>query len=271
MTITSTELYAFIPTMRESSGYVFEELTDRFGTSEALLTELTGVGDLVPFANLSEAQVRLCKRFVALDAVYEYIPLRDLVITPNGFGIVSDANLAPASKDRVEALRHEIGVERATALTQVLQMMIANAESWHFTNSQYAARSVADYIWNTQLCQQYCGKARLTMEEFAELQPELAAAQESIINTIGIIQHQTLISKMQSATLNANQITVVNYFRMYIGAVIRRNHHAQQFMRMAMYLIDNHQSDFADYFTSAEYAARQSNYANKKEDPCYFW
>lgn len=44
----------------------------------------------------------LCCRLVVAEALLRAIPSLDIVLTPNGFGIVSTNNLAPASKPRID-------------------------------------------------------------------------------------------------------------------------------------------------------------------------
>uniref|UniRef100_UPI003FEFC244 DUF6712 family protein n=1 Tax=Candidatus Limisoma sp. TaxID=3076476 RepID=UPI003FEFC244 len=46
----------------------------------------------------------LCSRLVVADALRRAIPSLDIVLTPNGFGVVNTSNLAPASKPRVDRL-----------------------------------------------------------------------------------------------------------------------------------------------------------------------
>ena len=43
-------------------------------------------------------------RIVAFDAIRSSIPHLDIILTSNGFGIVNNSNIAPASKERVERL-----------------------------------------------------------------------------------------------------------------------------------------------------------------------
>ena len=43
------------------------------------------------------------ERAVVCEAMRTAIPSLDIVITPNGFGVVSNQNIAPASKERVES------------------------------------------------------------------------------------------------------------------------------------------------------------------------
>ena len=43
-------------------------------------------------------------KLIASEALRRAIPSLDLVLTPNGFGVVSNQNVAPASKERVDRL-----------------------------------------------------------------------------------------------------------------------------------------------------------------------
>ena len=43
-------------------------------------------------------------KLIASEAMRRAIPSLDLVLTPNGFGVVSNQNIAPASKERVDRL-----------------------------------------------------------------------------------------------------------------------------------------------------------------------
>lgn len=54
------------------------------------------------------------------------IPSLDLVLTPNGFGVVSTANVAPASKDRVERLIKSFVAER----NKNIDLLIRDLAEW---------------------------------------------------------------------------------------------------------------------------------------------
>lgn len=58
------------------------------------------------------------------------VPSLDLVLTPNGFGIVSTNNVAPASKERVERLIESLKNIETQCLTVLLQMLKETTE-WH--------------------------------------------------------------------------------------------------------------------------------------------
>lgn len=58
------------------------------------------------------------------------VPSLDLVLTPNGFGIVSNKNVVPASKDRVERLIRSLYELRSQCLIVLLNKLRSNSD-WH--------------------------------------------------------------------------------------------------------------------------------------------
>lgn len=70
-----------------------------------------------------------CKIVVAT-AFRRAIPSLDLVLTPNGFGIVSNSNVAPASKERIERLQAELDATCNEDTNSLLQMLPMR-EDWH--------------------------------------------------------------------------------------------------------------------------------------------
>lgn len=72
---------------------------------------------------------------LAADAMLHAVPQLDLILTPNGFGIVSNQNIAPASKERIDRLLASLEKLRDDALTIVLTML---PDAHHWTaSSQY--------------------------------------------------------------------------------------------------------------------------------------
>lgn len=75
--------------------------------------------------------------FVAAYALELALPALDLVLTPNGFGIVSNSNIAPASRERVERLRQSLTSIRCNRLTALMERLRDNT-AWR--QSQQADR-----------------------------------------------------------------------------------------------------------------------------------
>ena len=122
---TNTELLAFIPNVFASAigeNPLYDKMRKFLDLAELWMNinicDHATYGALVSQERASD--VELVKRIVVNDAFHRAIPYLDLVLTPNGFGIVSNQNVAPASKERVASLRAQALVERDMAISQLL-------------------------------------------------------------------------------------------------------------------------------------------------------
>ena len=66
---------------------------------------------------------------IACDAFRRSVPSLDLILTPNGFGVVSNSNVAPASKERVERLMASLGDQRNKAIVLLIRHL-AKVSTW---------------------------------------------------------------------------------------------------------------------------------------------
>lgn len=71
----------------------------------------------------------LCSRLIVADAFLRAIPSLDIVLTPNGFGVVSTQNLAPASKSRVDNLTESMRSHRDDCIAALLPALVG-ASKW---------------------------------------------------------------------------------------------------------------------------------------------
>lgn len=71
----------------------------------------------------------LTSRLVVADALRRAIPSLDIVLTPNGFGVVSTQNLAPASKPRVDRLVGSMLANRDDCIAALLPELVG-ANEW---------------------------------------------------------------------------------------------------------------------------------------------
>lgn len=69
------------------------------------------------------------RRAVYATAAYNALPTLDLVATPNGFGVVSNQNIAPASKERVAAFRESLRQYKSDSKDQCLERYYQEAIS----------------------------------------------------------------------------------------------------------------------------------------------
>lgn len=91
-------------------------------TSEATFNTICGYTD-------SNNIKMLCSRLVVADALRRAIPSLDIVLTPNGFGVVSTQNLAPASKPRIDRLVGSVLAHRDDCIAALLPELVG-ASKW---------------------------------------------------------------------------------------------------------------------------------------------
>ena len=101
---------------------LYDKLQGDLQLSEAWLARTFGVVESTPTA---------CK-VLTTDAFLRAVPSLDLVLTPNGFGIVSNNTIAPASKDRVDRLLSSLESNRDYAIEQLLHELLQQPE-WRET------------------------------------------------------------------------------------------------------------------------------------------
>lgn len=82
------------------------------------------------------------EKLVACHAYMTAIPSLDLVLTPNGFGIVSNQNVVPASRERVGALITSLESQRDAAI-EALILRLSSRDDWRqSTQGQYFAATM---------------------------------------------------------------------------------------------------------------------------------
>ena len=90
-------------------------LSDTF-LSAAILADIATRPDTDTLRTLNE-------QALAYDAFHRAIPHLDIILTPNGFGIVSNSNVAPASKERIERLMSSLLFNRDRILMQLMHLI----------------------------------------------------------------------------------------------------------------------------------------------------
>ena len=134
--ITSNDvLLQYIPNVFatvEGEKPLYEKIKHFLKTSEAWLTKnLIGEETLSMIAE-GEHDTRYVNVALAIvaRALFLAIPSLDVVLTPNGFGIISNDTVAPASKERVERLISTLKLIESQCIA-VLLPMLRSTTQWH--------------------------------------------------------------------------------------------------------------------------------------------
>lgn len=179
----------------------------------------------------------LCCHLVIAEALLRAIPSLDIVLTPNGFGIVSTNNLAPASKPRIDRLVGSMLAHRDDCIAALLPELpgaskwIASAQADFFGTTLFPDFSLVDALASTvgskwerylELRSQVIDLEASFSEEW--LSPELMSALRSE-NLRGDLTEQRseivrqvkaqLVGYLRSGSFNSRRLAdIVNYIRL---------------------------------------------------------
>jgi hypothetical protein len=135
MEITKSEFEAILSVATSSHVEVYEKVEPHFTASydECKADVLGDVGTSAAEGENNEKLTVAVKQWVAIHAFLAVFRQLDLVLTPTGFGVVSSNQMAPASKQRVDAL---IGHLRDSALRAhgALLFRLCHVEGWGATD-----------------------------------------------------------------------------------------------------------------------------------------
>ncbi len=127
------------------------------------------------------------QRVVAKFAFFQGAPNMDLKLTDAGFGVVSNQNLAPASKDRVNRFVASLEADGWDAVETLLRFLEMNAEEYpSWTESDAYTMQCRNFINSAEEFDKYVniGKSRLKFMNF-----------RTVMDNIEILQIEPVISK----------------------------------------------------------------------------
>ncbi len=232
------------------------------------------------------------RRAVYATAAYNALPTLDLVATPNGFGVVSNQNIAPASKERVAAFRESLRQYKSDCKDQCLERFFQSAQGGIADQGKKNADGKiekieipADEILRSGVIYS-ATVARdngITMpdgqpvyeEELSRLEYKLAAANLKIRKLISGRQYKYEMGAGRFCT--KLDLMLRRLAAMYVMQADRRT--VKDYENEILDLMEEEiKSDpdserYAFYKTSVQRELRKNpvRYENRKEDPTYFF
>ena len=145
ITITKSDFEQALPVGAAANDSVYESVKPAIERQLSFSKDvLLGVAGMQRMEDLGEGSslVNWFKQLVCLSAFLSVLRQLDLVLTPTGFGVVSNDNLTPASKQRVDALEGALRTQYWKTLAMTLNGL--RSENWgatdqarHFINHLY--------------------------------------------------------------------------------------------------------------------------------------
>ncbi len=162
----------------------------------------------------------ICSRLVVADALRRAIPSLDIVLTPNGFGVVSTQNLAPASKPRVDRLVGSMLAHRDDCIAALLPELVG-ASKWltssqadFFGSTLFPDLGIVDAVGSIQGSR---------WEKYLELRPQVSALRSQnlrgdLTEKRNVIVRQVkaqILGYLKSGSFNSRRLAdIVNYIRL---------------------------------------------------------
>lgn len=214
---------------------------------------------------------------ICLRAAYDAVPQMDLVLTPTGFGIVSNQNTAPASRERVDALRLQLRRDACQLEDHVLLYLAAH-------NLMTLRRSRAgSLLWTPSLCTLYGIRTpeggEVLREEFDAMATALHAASARVVDVISPELYAALVKRQYVADADLTPDTTPTAYgeallmaRQLMAAHVMHGRGIADHTRHLINYIEAHADQLDEYRLSPTYQARHTTqYENKQTDPSFFF
>ena len=222
-----------------------------------------------------ESSLVLCRQMVVAGAMMDAIPSLDVVLTPNGFGIVSNSNIAPASKERVRSLIDSMETIRDNAIEALLPFLMKR-EDWRDTEQgHFFQGTFFPNIDLTTLCgytshrwKQYLGLRHRTQQLEEQLAAEYISSEQ-----LDVLHEMNL-----KGSVSTIQKRIIDKLRQVIVALLTENnayaarHAPHRALPDIVQMMRSHPEEFPQWHSS--HVAKLFSppiFENKKENKGYWF
>lgn len=237
---------------------------------EWLEKELAGkrIVDKLSTGDENDRMFMQAAQIIVYKAMSTAVPSLDLVLTPNGFGVVSNANIAPASKDRVERLASSLTEEWQKLATEMLDDLRGNT-LWH--DSPQFLQWSALLVSPRGLSRFFPEKQPLT--SYALYKSDLAMLERLVVrNFLGEEYLSELRRGFWTDSISAADSKIISDVNVALARSLKGGAHCLDSLSDTVWAILASPSDYPTWHTSriAE-IYKHKPFTNKKENHGYFF
>lgn len=201
------------------------------------------------------------------------VPSLDLVLTPNGFGIVSTNNIVPASKERVERLIKSLYKIKSQCLTTLLPMLRIDSD-WHDSEQcKWLAESLIQDLDFVVKCGENVDAETDRWEAFLNLRQKAYPIEQEIAN--GWISPQLMIrlrKREATASFDKNEHSLISLILGVICTTLRTGVINRKLLDDAVSYIRSVPNIFSEWHSSATAELfTPPIFKNKKESGGFFF
>lgn len=256
-----------------ASAEVFNSMSMNLQMSEQQIKrEFIGKTLSDKFDELPEQVQEEAKKAICLDAFYMAIPFLDLVLTATGFGVVSNSNVAPASKERVAALSAQVRNCRDNALDGLL-LSLHSQVTKEWGKLSVAVCLIDSLFFTARDLRVRAGIPDAYRTDLLKLSPKIAEAEEIFRSQISAIYFDSLITSIRTNETSDADNLVILLLQKAIGAYLSNS--VTQFRTLIDRVVNTLEEDtdkYPVYLSSEAYKVKHfKRYENEQEDTTYFW
>lgn len=221
----------------------------------------------------AEMQQTLCQ-LVANKAYSLSIPYVDLIQTPNGFGVVSNSNQAPASKERVERLIQSCNAAVNAAIDLLFELIRQTPDALTEWAKCRKYEQLTNCLFITGIDYAMYADTDGTRGDFLKAKSTLLLAQKNELpEVLSVAYVAELLQANRDNTLVAPHIEVVETCKLALAAYAANNEdEAEELLENLIVAIEDDIDSYTTYKDSREYRLKyEVKYANQQTDPTFFF
>ena len=279
--ITSDEqLRKYIPNLfatAKGETPFYDRLLPWLETAERwLFSQFVGDDYADTFLSLDENEpVRLTAAAVVVhEAFLRGVPSLDLVLTPNGFGIVSNQNVAPASRDRVARLIASLETSRDNAIEQLISYLLREEEWYQSTIRQWFTATLFPNIDLANLCgftehrwANYLGLRSKAIDVEQRIAEEFVSPEQ-----LAVFREEVFSMTWDFSLTATSHTQIIERLRSVIVSVLQGNNVPVQSLRDIVDFMRKHEDHFPEFRASCTYKLFEPPiFENKKENHGYWF
>lgn len=270
LNITETIFKNAIGTLTSQATELYNRVTPFFDNAKSQLEK--SVCFKIADMPSNDYVTKCVSNYVCLMAYYLAIPSLDLIWTNTGFGIVSNNTLAPASKERVEALRHNtLQLALLTKYEMIDELLL-----WHgYVDNHEPMTFIVSYSQYKQIG----GIWYEDIERFEKLQSKFKQAERKLerlisaseLNFLRLLACQQWTADWQAT---APQKCAIRLIESFVIAFANDDCSADEYLPQILSIVNDeaNASSFERYIASSEFTANNmQQYENGKDKPTYFF
>lgn len=210
-----------------------------------------------------EPASRFFAKLVCLQGFLDSFRQLDLVLTPTGFGVVSNDTTAPASKQRVDDLKEHLTIQMLCEKA-FLEDFLCGTEGW---GEQDVAKYAISYYYDySNFCH---GRIGNTSAQWYEAEKKIKEVDFELRAKISDEQMEEFLNQKRNGNFLSAHQKLVDVFDFFIDG---NEDLGKKAVRSLLHFMESNPEDYSQYMNSNAYKINHfKNYENTKQAPAFFF